>query len=217
MSAAEKVAEDLQEEEYEGVTHKTMESEKKMSSRKKTKKAPNSYLEAIALLSTYAKALEVHFSKANPLYGGVQTIWNALVAEQDMWKPGDTFGEFEGARMFWQLTKLAHWFLSATTWNVDGTAPTVDVRLVTDAIFTGSFLLVRDMSLDLVKRRQPDPIAAPSSVNPLVPSQVTHQNSSEKINTQVDPVIAALKPRWTYQTCYHCWIRTSCEPTSNHI
>ena len=137
-----------------------------MSGRKKSKKAPNSYLDTVALLSTYANALEVHFSKASPLYIGVQTIWNALVSEQDTWKPGDTFGELEGAHLFWQLTKIAHRFLSATAWNSNGTAPSVDVRLITDAIFSGSFPLVRDMSLELVKRRHPKVLVTPIAPSP---------------------------------------------------
>ena len=67
--------------------------------------------------------------------------------------------------------------------------------MITDAIFTGSFPLVRDMSLDFVKRRRPEPISAPSSSNPFASLQGGVPNTGEKINTQVDPVIAsALKP-----------------------
>jgi hypothetical protein len=62
-------------EEYDGTTHRTIETERSRSSRARQKKAPATFAESTELLKTYARILDHHFSKSCPLYGGMCLVW----------------------------------------------------------------------------------------------------------------------------------------------
>jgi hypothetical protein len=183
-------------EEYDGTTHRTIETERSRSSRSRQKNAPATFSGSTDLLKTYARVLENHFSTSCPLYGGICLVWEALVAHESTWQAHMT--SVAGARLWWGLTKIAWQFLTSQGWNADGSAPSVDVSHIVLNIRGGSMSPIVDMPPRLMAGAAVLPPPPPGGMMgggiPPLPGQVP----TERTNPSVDSrVMAMLGPAVT--------------------
>ena len=157
-TAEEIVHEQQEDDEYQGVTFRTIETEKARGSRNRDKKAPNQFLQSQQLLQTYATVVKGHFTDSSPLYRALVMIYQAFMYNRALWYADTCFTEVIGARYWWMISRMCYDFISKTSWNSDGTAPTCDASFIINAIQSGSLPAISGMPTQLIKYRERYPV-----------------------------------------------------------
>ena len=199
-SVAEVVEEQYEDDEYQDVTFRTVDTEKARSNRMREKKAPNSFHKSQRWLQCYATAIKQHFTSSSPLYRATSDIFVAFELNYHLWEPEAHFSETVAARFAWLFTKLCYTFLSAKSWNPDGTAPFIDPSHIINAINIGAFPMVIGMPRELIDWRtskptaplappppvagKPTPIGVPSSL------AMNGEHKNPAVHTKVQAMLA---------------------------
>lgn len=138
-----------QEEEYQRTTIRTMEGEKARSLRTKVKKAPDTYSDTIGLLRGYAEVVKEHFTTECSGFRETNRVFQCLCQRQETWK--DRWDGVTGARFWWLFSRSVHEWMAPSEWSSFGAAPTMDVAPLINYISSGSFPIIVDMPIQLVK------------------------------------------------------------------
>jgi hypothetical protein len=190
-SNEELVAAGFADEEYDGATHRTVETERSRSSRARQKRAPSTFSGSADLLKTYARILECHFSKSCPLYSAICLIWECLINNEPTWQIHMT--NTAGARLWWGITKIAWRFLTSPGWHADGSAPSVDVSHIILGIQAGSIPPIVDLPTQLLTNTAglpPPPLGGMGNVPPPLAGQVQNERVNPGVEARVQSMLA---------------------------
>jgi hypothetical protein len=157
-----------QQEEYERSNHHTLEGERVRSSRCRTRKAPDTYSDTVALLRGYAEVIKGHFSETSAGFKAIDRVFRCLVSRQDTWK--NAWNSEVGARFWWLFSKSVHAWMSPSEWGHGGIAPSMDVDPVVACLAGGNFGPQVDLPVRLMKFGSVPLIDSPTSKRPLEPA-----------------------------------------------
>ena len=209
-SAEEIVNEQQEDDEYQGVTFRTVETEKARGSRHREKKAPNQFLKSQQLLQTYATVIKGHFTESSPLYRALVLIYKSFTYHRSLWYPDVCFTEIIGARFWWLISRMCYNFISKMAWNSYGTAPICDATFIIPAIQTGSLPAISGMPTQLIDYRDryyntpkvppgyggnnglPTPDLAPSGGGIAQNGEHLNNQVPEKISAMIKPALDKL-------------------------